>query len=78
MTSPGIAEEILDYTVTFGCDTLIMGKTRRSLFARKVTEDVVQRVAGLLPDGVSLITRHPDAPFVREDESALADDAPPT
>jgi nucleotide-binding universal stress UspA family protein len=23
--------EILDYTVTFGCDTLVMGKTRRSL-----------------------------------------------
>lgn len=63
VTSPDIAEEILDYTVTYGCDTLIMGKSRRSLFARRVAGDVVARVAELLPDSVSLITRRGDTPF---------------
>jgi nucleotide-binding universal stress UspA family protein len=55
--SPEIVEEILDYTVTYGCDTLIMGKTRRSLFARSVSGDVVAEVARQLPEGVALITR---------------------
>lgn len=57
ITSPAIAEEILDYTVTFGCDTLIMGKSRRSIFSRRVAGDVVADVAQHLPEGVSLITR---------------------
>lgn len=57
VTSPEIAHEILDYTVTFGCDTLIMGKSRRSLFARKVAGDVISQVAQHLPDEVSLVTR---------------------
>ncbi|MFO0832706.1 MAG: amino acid permease [Phycisphaerales bacterium] len=57
VTSPNIAEEILDYTVTFGCDTLIIGKSRRSLFARRVAGDVVGTVADLLPEDVSLVTR---------------------
>lgn len=57
ITSPTIAEEILDYTVTFGCDTLIMGKSRRSLFSRRVAGDVVSQVASHLPDGVELVTR---------------------
>jgi nucleotide-binding universal stress UspA family protein len=57
VTATDIAEEILDYTVTFGCDTLIMGKTKRSLFARKLEGDVVTRVAELLPEGVSLRSR---------------------
>jgi amino acid transporter/nucleotide-binding universal stress UspA family protein len=59
VSSPDIAEEILDYTVTFGCDTLIMGKTRRSLFARRLEGDVVAKVAEHLPEGVALITREP-------------------
>ncbi len=66
VSSPQIAEEILDYTVTYGCDTLIMGKTRRSMFARRVEGDVVSQVAQHLPDGVALITRdatpHPLGP----------------
>ncbi len=57
VTATDIAEEILDYTVTFGCDTLIMGKTKRSLFARKLEGDVVTRVAELLPEGVNLRSR---------------------
>ncbi len=57
INSPDIPGEILDYTVTFGCDTLIMGKTKRSLFARRIGGDVVAKVAELLPDEVSLITR---------------------
>ena len=57
VTSPSIAEEILDYTVTFGCDTLIIGKSRRSIFARRVAGDVVGTVADLLPEEVSLVTR---------------------
>jgi nucleotide-binding universal stress UspA family protein len=56
-SSPEIAEEILDYTVTFGCDTLIMGKTRRTHLARQLEGDVVATVANLLPEGVSLLTR---------------------
>ncbi len=57
VSSPDIVEEILDNTVTYGCDTLIMGKTRRSMFARKLEGDVVSRVAMGLPDGTALITR---------------------
>jgi len=57
VTANDIVDEILDYTVTFGCDTLIMGKSRRSLFARTVEGDVVAKVARSLPEGVSLITR---------------------
>lgn len=64
VTSPDIADEILDYTVTYGCDTLIMGKSRRSVFSRKLEGDVVTRVAEHLPDDVALITRSADTPHV--------------
>lgn len=64
VTSPEIAEEILDYTVTHVCDTLIMGKSQRSFFARKLDVDVVGRVASLLPESVALITRSADTPHV--------------
>ncbi|MFO0858249.1 MAG: amino acid permease [Phycisphaerales bacterium] len=57
ITSSEIAHEILDYTVTFGCDTLVMGKSRRSLFSRKVQGDVISDVALHLPEGVALVTR---------------------
>ncbi len=61
-----VAEEILDYTVTFGCDTLIMGKTHRRAFARALEGDVIQQVVKLLPSEVALITRdsspHPMGP----------------
>ena len=63
VTSTDIAGEILDYTVTFGCETLIMGKSRRGVFSRAVAGDVIARVARDLPEGVSLVTRagRPDA-----------------
>jgi amino acid transporter len=61
LTSPEIAEEILDYTATYGCDTLIMGKSRRPLFSRKLEGDVVQQVGDQLPEGIVLITRAPGA-----------------
>ncbi|MCW5754357.1 MAG: universal stress protein [Phycisphaeraceae bacterium] len=64
VVSTEIADEILDYTVTYGCDTLIVGKSRRSLFARRVEGDVVTRVAAGLPDDVALITRAADTPHV--------------
>lgn len=57
VTSSGIADEILDYTVTFGCDTLIMGKSKRSLFSLRLQGDVISQVARHLPEGVSLVTR---------------------
>jgi amino acid transporter/nucleotide-binding universal stress UspA family protein len=57
VTGTDIAEEILDYTVTYGCDTLIMGRSRRSFFARKIEGDVVTRVAALLPEDIALIKR---------------------
>jgi len=62
VSSAEIAEEILDYTVTQGCDTLIMGKSRRSIFARKLEGDVVTRVHDQLPEGVQLITRPAQTP----------------
>lgn len=62
VTSADVADEILDYAVTFGCDTVIMGKSRRSVLSRTVGGDVVGKVAQLLPEGVSLITRAP-GPF---------------
>lgn len=57
-----IVDEILDYTVTYGCDTLIMGKSRRSLFSRRLQGDVVAKVVESLPDEVVLITRSADTP----------------
>jgi len=57
VTSADVVEEILDYTVTYGCDTLIMGKSRRSRLARSLEGDVVTQVAGHLPDTTALITR---------------------
>jgi amino acid transporter/nucleotide-binding universal stress UspA family protein len=60
VTSPNIAEEILDYTVTFACDTLIIGKSQRGTLARKVGGDVVRQIADTLPEGVSLIARSTD------------------
>lgn len=64
VTSPEIVGEILDYTVTYGCDTLIMGQSRRSFFGRKLDVDVVSRVAELLPGNIALITRSADTPHV--------------
>ncbi len=63
--SDQIADEILDYTVTFGCDTLILGKTKRKAFARAVEGDVVTRVAAHLPGEVALMTRE-DTPHPHE------------
>lgn len=57
-----IGEEIVDHTVTYGCDTLIMGKSGRSLFSRKLQGDVIARVVELLPDEVALITRSATTP----------------
>ncbi|MGV6813849.1 MAG: amino acid permease, partial [Phycisphaerales bacterium] len=62
VTSQSIADEILDYTVTYGCDTLIMGKSRRSVFSRKLEGDVVSQVSESLPDGITLITRSAETP----------------
>ncbi len=66
-TAGDIAEEILDYTVTFGCDTLIMGKSRRSLFSRRVAGDIVSMVEQHLPDDVSLIIRSASPTLVGAD-----------
>jgi amino acid transporter/nucleotide-binding universal stress UspA family protein len=61
-----VAAEILDYTVTFACDTLIMGKTQRRAFARALEGDVITQVVQHLPSEVALITRdsspHPMGP----------------
>ncbi len=62
VTSTTIADEILDYTVTYGCDTLIMGKSNRSVFSRKLEGDVVAQVQAALPEGVTLITRSAEMP----------------
>ncbi len=63
VVAPGdIGEEIVDHTVTYGCETLIMGKSGRSLFSRKVQGDVIARVVDLLPDEVALITRSATTP----------------
>lgn len=55
--SDRISEEILDYTVTFGCDTLILGKTRRRAMSRKIEGDVVAQIVEHLPDTVELVLR---------------------
>jgi nucleotide-binding universal stress UspA family protein len=61
-----VAAEVLDYTVTFGCDTLILGKSRRRAFARAIEGDVVTQIVKDLPSEVALITRdaspHPMGP----------------
>lgn len=67
VAGPDIAGEILDYTTTYGCELLIMGKTRRGLFARSLEGDVVAQVARHLPEGVTLLTRAPGAVPERPD-----------
>jgi amino acid transporter/nucleotide-binding universal stress UspA family protein len=62
VTSADVAGEILDFTATYGCDTLIMGKSRRSLFARTLQGDIVAQVADQLPDDVALMTRSAETP----------------
>lgn len=69
VTSNDVAHEILDYTVTFGCDTLIMGESRRSLLSRKLEGDVVRSVARHLPKDVALITRSASTPHVSRGET---------
>ena len=64
VSATDIAAEILDYTVTYGCDTLIMGASRRSHLARRLTGDVVMQVADHLPEHVALIMRSPEVPHV--------------
>ena len=64
VTSQSIADEILDYTVTYGCDTLIMGKSRRSVFSRKLEGDVVSQIQESLPEGITLITRAAETPHI--------------
>jgi amino acid transporter len=64
VVSSDVVGEILDYTVTYGCDVLIMGKSRRSLFARTFEGDIVTRLAEQLPDNVALVTRSANAPHV--------------
>lgn len=76
VASPEITEEILDHTVTFGCDTLIMGKTRRRAVARAVEGNVVTRVAQNLPSQVALITRDA-SPYVIEDAEPAPGGHPP-
>lgn len=66
VSSPDIAEEILDYTVTYGCDTLIMGRSRRLALSRSLSGDVVAEVAKNLPEDVSLVLRD-----VHVDQSVL-------
>jgi amino acid transporter len=73
VTSSEIADEILDYTATFGCDTLIMGKSQRGLFARAIEGDPVTKIAQNLPDGISLITRSSRA--IHHDQSPAPDSA---
>lgn len=60
LTATDVADEVLDYTVTFGCETLIMGKSNRGTLSRALEGDVVAKVAQHLPEGVSLITRAAD------------------
>lgn len=79
VSSTDIAEEILDYTVTFGCDTLIIGKTKRKAFARAIEGDVVSKIATALPAEVALITRDgtPHAISARPvDQATNSGDAP--
>ncbi len=64
VVSANIPEELVDFTVTYGCDTLIMGKTKRSPFSRRLEGDVIAEVAALLPDGVSLVTRAASTPHI--------------
>jgi len=64
VTSNDISLEILDYTVTYGCDTLIMGESRRPLLARKIEGDVVSTVARDLPRDIAIITRSANTPHV--------------
>ncbi len=77
VTSTDVSGEILDYTVTYGCDTLIMGKTQRRAFARAIEGDVISRVAQQLPSGVALITRdsspHPMGPEPEPQRVAAAE-----
>jgi amino acid transporter/nucleotide-binding universal stress UspA family protein len=77
-----VVEEILDYTVTYGCDTLVMGKTRRTVFSRALAGDVVAQVAAQLPPGITLLTRAPGSTEPVEQVVTIKDEddagTPPT
>lgn len=78
VTSADVAAEILDYTVTFGCDTLIMGKSRRDVLSRTLAGDVVAEVAAQLPEGVTLLARAPGAYQPVEQVVVVEPTEPPT
>jgi nucleotide-binding universal stress UspA family protein len=85
ITASDIADEVLDYTVTFGCDTLIVGQSRRAVFARAMAGDVVSRIAQHLPEGVSLIKRSTRfipgpafSPAPAADPASANDEPPPS
>lgn len=71
--STEIADEILDYTVTFGCDTLVLGKTKRKAVSRAVEGDVVAKVAQHLPSEVALLTRDDSPHSIGESPMARPD-----
>jgi len=74
VSSPNIAEEILDYTVTFGCDTLIIGRSKRSGLSRSVEGDVVSEIKKHLPSLVNLIERDRTGPL--HADGTMLPDAP--
>jgi nucleotide-binding universal stress UspA family protein len=74
VSSPNIADEILDYTVTFGCDTLIIGRSKRSGLSRSVEGDVVSEIKKHLPSLVNLIERDRTGPL--HADGTMLPDAP--
>jgi len=71
--SDRISEEILDYTVTFGCDTLILGKTKRGALTRRIAGDVVAQIVEYLPESVELILREARPVMMGPGTAAVAD-----
>lgn len=50
-----VAEAILDFTVTYGADLLILGASQRGALWRTMKGDVLQGVAQLLPERTTLL-----------------------
>lgn len=71
--STEIADEILMDTVTFGCDTLVLGKTKGKAVSRAMEGDVVSKVAQHLPSEAARLTRDDSPHAIGESPMARPD-----
>jgi nucleotide-binding universal stress UspA family protein len=53
--APDLADTILEMASTYGVDVLLLGATQRGVLWRTMKGDIIQKVAQLLPESISLL-----------------------